>query len=41
MHFQDMPDMPRELLDNSTRVMPGDGVTPLVRILRKFAEKEL
>jgi 4-hydroxyphenylpyruvate dioxygenase len=40
VHFQDVPDMPRELLDNSTRVIPGDGVTPLVRILAKLAEKQ-
>jgi sugar phosphate isomerase/epimerase len=39
VHFQDMPDMPRELLDNTTRLIPGDGVSPLVRILRKLAEK--
>jgi 2-keto-myo-inositol isomerase len=39
VHFQDVPDMPRELLDQVTRVIPGDGVTPLVRILRKLAEK--
>lgn len=39
VHFQDVPDMPRELLDNTTRVIPGDGVTPLVRILRKLSEK--
>ncbi len=39
VHFQDVPDMPRELLDNATRVIPGDGVTPLVKILRKLAEK--
>jgi 2-keto-myo-inositol isomerase len=38
-HFQDVPDMPRELLDNTTRIIPGDGVTPVVRILRKLAEK--
>ena len=31
--------MPRELLDNTTRVIPGDGVTPLAKILRKLAEK--
>ena len=30
VHFQDVPDMPRELLDQTTRVIPGDGVTPLV-----------
>jgi 2-keto-myo-inositol isomerase len=39
VHFQDVPDMPRELLDNTTRVIPGDGITPLTRILRKLAEK--
>ena len=39
VHFQDVPDMPRELLDQTTRVIPGDGVTPLVRILRKLADK--
>jgi 2-keto-myo-inositol isomerase len=39
VHFQDVPDMPRELLDNTSRVIPGDGVTPLVRILRKLSEK--
>ena len=31
--------MPRELLDNTTRVIPGDGVSPLAKILRKLAEK--
>jgi sugar phosphate isomerase/epimerase len=40
VHFQDVPDMPRELLDNTTRVIPGDGISPLERILRKLAEKE-
>jgi 2-keto-myo-inositol isomerase len=39
VHFQDVPDMPRELLDNTTRIIPGGGVSPLVRILRKLAEK--
>jgi len=39
VHFQDVPDIPRELLDNSTREIPGDGVSPLPRILRKLAEK--
>ena len=39
VHFQDVPDMPRELLDQTTRVIPGDGVTPLARVLRKLAEK--
>jgi sugar phosphate isomerase/epimerase len=40
VHFQDTADVPRELLDNATRVIPGDGVAPLVKILRKLAEKE-
>ncbi len=39
VHFQDVPDMPREQLDNGTRAIPGEGVSPLERILRKLAEK--
>ena len=39
VHFQDVPDMPRELLDNTTRIIPGDGVSPLIRILGKLADK--
>jgi 2-keto-myo-inositol isomerase len=39
MHFQDTPDLPRELLEQTTRVIPGDGVAPLVTILRKVANK--
>jgi 2-keto-myo-inositol isomerase len=39
VHFQDVPDIPRELLDNTTREIPGDGVSPLVRILRALANK--
>lgn len=39
VHFQDVPDIPRELLDNGTRGIPGTGVSPLPRILRKLAEK--
>jgi sugar phosphate isomerase/epimerase len=39
VHFQDVPDMPRELLDQTTRVIPGEGVTPLVKILQKLAGK--
>ena len=39
VHFQDVPDMPRELLDLTTRIIPGDGVSPLTRILGKLAEK--
>jgi len=39
VHFQDVPDEPRELLDNTTRFIPGDGVSPLTKILRKLADK--
>jgi 2-keto-myo-inositol isomerase len=39
VHFQDVPDMPRELLDNTTRFIPGDGVSPLTTILHKLADK--
>lgn len=38
-HFQDVADVPKELYDNSSRLIPGDGVSPLVKILRKLAEK--
>src|SRR5207253_10854507 len=38
VHFQDVPDMPRELLDNTTRVIPGAGVTPPPTILRQLAQ---
>ena len=39
VHFQDVPDMPRELLDNTTRIIPGDGIAPLPRILGTLADK--
>ena len=39
VHFQDVPDMPRELLDSTTRLIPGDGIAPLSRMLRKLADK--
>jgi 2-keto-myo-inositol isomerase len=39
VHFQDVPDMPREMLDQTSRFIPGDGVSPLRTILRKLAEK--
>jgi sugar phosphate isomerase/epimerase len=39
VHFQDVPDMPREQLGQQTRVIPGDGVAPVSRILRALAEK--
>lgn len=38
-HFQDVPDIQRELLDLTTRVIPGDGVSPLDAILRALAGK--
>jgi 2-keto-myo-inositol isomerase len=40
VHFQDVPDMPRELLDQTSRFIPGDGIAPVVRILRKLSEKD-
>jgi 2-keto-myo-inositol isomerase len=39
VHFQDVLDMPRELLDNTTRIIPGDGVSPLKTMLRKLTDK--
>ena len=39
VHFQDVPDIPRELLDTTTRFIPGDGISPLNRILSKLEEK--
>ncbi len=39
-HFQDLLDAPRELTDNSYRLIPGDGVAPLDAIISKLAEKE-
>jgi sugar phosphate isomerase/epimerase len=39
-HFQDVLDTPRELIDNDARLIPGDGVAPVVRILRTLTEKE-
>ncbi len=38
-HFQDVPNMPREFLDSTTRVIPGDGVSPLNQILRRLSAK--
>lgn len=37
VHFQDVPDLPREVLDNESRVIPGDGVAPLEAMLRTLA----
>jgi sugar phosphate isomerase/epimerase len=40
VHFQDVQaGVPREMLDNTTRDIPGDGVTPLTTILQKLAAK--
>ena len=39
VHFQDTPDMPRELMDSTTREIPGTGVAPLKRILAMLAAK--
>ena len=38
-HLNDTQDLPRELLDLRSRVIPGDGVAPLAKILRKVVEK--
>jgi len=40
VHFQDILDTPRELMNNNGRVIPGDGQAPVVAILRKLAEKQ-
>lgn len=39
-HFQDLLETPRELINNDSRLIPGDGIAPVVRILQKLAEKE-
>jgi sugar phosphate isomerase/epimerase len=39
-HFQDLLDGPRELINNDSRLIPGDGIAPLIRILRKLVEKQ-
>jgi sugar phosphate isomerase/epimerase len=38
-HFQDVADVPKELYDNNSRLIPGDGIAPVVKILRKLQEK--
>ncbi len=38
-HFQDLLDTPRELIDNDSRLIPGDGIASVVRIIQKLAEK--
>jgi sugar phosphate isomerase/epimerase len=40
VHFQDILDTPRELIDNNGCVIPGDGNAPVVAILRKLVEKQ-
>jgi sugar phosphate isomerase/epimerase len=40
VHFQDILDTPREIIDNNGRVIPGDGKAPIVAILKKLAEKK-
>ena len=40
VHFQDILDTPRELIDNNNRVIPGDGEAPIVAILKKLAQKQ-
>jgi sugar phosphate isomerase/epimerase len=39
VHFQDLKDGPRELIDNNSRLIPGDGIAPVVPMLRKLAAK--
>lgn len=38
-HLNDTQDLPRELLDLQSRVVPGDGVAPLAKILRKLVDR--
>ena len=38
-HLNDTPGVRRELLDLQTRVIPGDGVAPLAKILRKLVDR--
>jgi 2-keto-myo-inositol isomerase len=38
-HFQDVLDAPRELTNNNYRLIPGDGIAPVVRIIQKLAVK--
>lgn len=39
VHFQDVPDLPREWLDSDSRVIAGDGVAPLEMTLRTLAAR--
>lgn len=38
-HFQDVLDAPRERTDNNYRLIPGDGIAPVVPMIRKLVEK--
>lgn len=38
-HFQDLAPGPRELINNDSRIIPGDGIAPIERIIRKLTEK--
>jgi len=38
-HFQDVLDVPRERIDNDARLIPGDGVAPVVQMLRSLRGK--
>jgi 2-keto-myo-inositol isomerase len=38
-HLNDTQDLPRELLNLQSRVIPGDGVAPLAKILQKLCER--
>ena len=39
VHFQDVPDLPRELLTGQTRAIPGTGIAPLTHVLRTLRDK--
>ncbi|VCU70040.1 Inosose isomerase [Pigmentiphaga humi] len=39
VHFQDVPDLPRELLDGNSRAVPGEGIAPLQSTLKKLLDK--
>jgi len=38
-HFQDLREGPRELINNDSRLIPGDGIAPVTRIIQKLTEK--
>ena len=40
VHFQDVPDLPREMLDQTTREIPGDGIAPVDRVLQALAKAQ-